>query len=118
MTASFAVVTVTYSSGDYLHNFLRTLTTASSQTPQVVIADNGSTDGAPEKAAADYANVTLVDTGGNIGYGGAVNRGVAELDPGVEFIIVANPDVSGRQGLSTNSSTRPGVGRVRPASAH
>ncbi|NLG45883.1 glycosyltransferase family 2 protein [Gordonia sp. (in: high G+C Gram-positive bacteria)] len=93
MTASFAVVTVTYSSGDYLHNFLRTLTEASSQTPQVVIADNGSTDGAPEKAATDYDNVTLVETGGNIGYGGAVNRGVAEIDPAVEFIVVANPDV-------------------------
>ncbi|MGB3698491.1 MAG: glycosyltransferase family 2 protein [Gordonia sp. (in: high G+C Gram-positive bacteria)] len=93
MTASFAVVTVTYSSGEYLHNFLRTLPAASTQTPRVVIADNGSTDGAPEQAAADDPNVTLVRTGGNIGYGGAVNRGVAEIDPDVEFVLVANPDV-------------------------
>ncbi|MBM7366636.1 glycosyltransferase family 2 protein [Gordonia hydrophobica] len=93
MTASFAVVTVTFSSGDYLHNFLRTLPSASTQTPQVVIADNGSTDGAPEQAVADHDNVTLVHTGGNIGYGGAVNRGVAEIDPEVEFVLVANPDV-------------------------
>ncbi|WP_347955630.1 glycosyltransferase family 2 protein [Gordonia aichiensis] len=93
MTASFAVVTVTYSSGEYLHNFLRTLPVASTQTPRVVIADNGSTDGAPEQAAADDPNVTLVRTGGNIGYGGAVNRGVAEIDPDVEFVLVANPDV-------------------------
>ena len=93
MTDSFAVVTVTYSSGDYLHNFLRTLPSASTSTPRVVIADNGSTDGAPEKAAADHDNVTLVHTGGNIGYGGAVNRGVAEIDPEVEFVLVANPDV-------------------------
>ncbi|ALG84280.1 glycosyltransferase family 2 protein [Gordonia phthalatica] len=93
MTDTFAVVTVTYSSGDYLHNFLRTLPAASTQTPQVIIADNGSTDGAPEQAEADHENVTLVHTGGNIGYGGAVNRGVAEIDADVEFILVANPDV-------------------------
>lgn len=93
MTDSFAVVTVTYSSGDYLHNFLRTLSSASIRTPQVVIADNGSTDGAPEQAVADHENVTLVHTGGNIGYGGAVNRAVAEIDADVEFIVVANPDV-------------------------
>lgn len=93
MTAPFGVVTVTYSSGDYLRNFLRTLGDASQHTPPVVIADNGSTDGAPEKAAAEYDNVTLVDTGGNIGYGGAMNRGVAELDPDLEFVVIANPDV-------------------------
>ncbi|WP_420040488.1 glycosyltransferase family 2 protein [Gordonia sp. MP11Mi] len=93
MTAPFGVVTVTYSSGDYLHNFLRTLSDATQHTPHVVIADNGSTDGAPEKAASEHDNVTLVDTGGNIGYGGAMNRGVAELDPDVEFIVIANPDV-------------------------
>lgn len=84
---------MTYSSGDYLHNFLRTLGDASVHTPPVVIADNGSDDGAPEKAAAEYDNVTLVHTGGNIGYGAAMNRGVAELDPDIEFVVIANPDV-------------------------
>ncbi|KJR00419.1 glycosyltransferase family 2 protein [Gordonia sihwensis] len=98
MTASFAVVTVTYSSGDYLHNFLRTLTRASRETPEVIIADNGSTDGAPEQAAADHDNVTLVHTGGNIGYGGAVNRGVAQIDEDIEFVVVANPDVEWSEG--------------------
>jgi N-acetylglucosaminyl-diphospho-decaprenol L-rhamnosyltransferase len=93
VTAPFGVVTVTYSSGDYLHNFLRTLADASTHTVPVVIADNGSDDGAPEKAAAEHDNVTLVDSGGNIGYGAAMNRGVAELDPDIEFIVIANPDV-------------------------
>ncbi|MFT3714704.1 MAG: glycosyltransferase family 2 protein [Gordonia sp. (in: high G+C Gram-positive bacteria)] len=99
MTSPIAVVTVTYSSGDYLHEFLRTLDDATSRPVQVVIADNGSVDGAPEKAAADRDDVTLVHTGGNIGYGGAVNRGVAELsrlsgdEPPSEFIVIANPDI-------------------------
>ncbi|MEZ5212739.1 glycosyltransferase family 2 protein [Gordonia sp. (in: high G+C Gram-positive bacteria)] len=88
-----AVVTVTYSSGEYLHNFLRTLDGATTRPVQVVIADNGSTDGAPERAAAEHSNVTLIHTGGNLGYGGGMNRGVAEVEPGVEFVVIANPDV-------------------------
>lgn len=91
--ASVAVVTVTYSSGDYLRRFLETLKTATDRPVQVVIADNGSTDGAPERAAAEHDHVTLVHTGGNLGYGGGMNRGVAEVDPDVEFVVLSNPDV-------------------------
>ncbi|MFW0784269.1 glycosyltransferase family 2 protein [Gordonia sp. CPCC 206044] len=94
MTAQLAVVTVTYSSGEYLTTFLRSLEKAtSSAIPPVIIADNGSTDGAPEAAEQENDNVTLVRTGGNIGYGGGVNRAVAEVDPDVEFVVIANPDV-------------------------
>ncbi len=88
-----AVVTVTYSSGEYLHSFLRTLGAATTRPVQVVIADNGSTDGAPEEAAAQRPEVTLVHTGGNLGYGGGMNRGIAEIAPEVEFVVIANPDV-------------------------
>jgi len=93
VTDQLAVVTVTYSSGDYLKSFLDTLALATEAAPRVVIADNGSDDGAPEAAERDYDRVTLVHTGANLGYGGAINRAVAEIDPAVEFIVVANPDV-------------------------
>ncbi len=94
VTDQFAVVTVTYSSGDYLKSFLDTLTLATEADPRVVIADNGSHDGAPEAAERDYPQVTLIRTGANLGYGGAINRAVAETDPAIEFIVVANPDVA------------------------
>ncbi|MFT3663084.1 MAG: glycosyltransferase family 2 protein [Gordonia sp. (in: high G+C Gram-positive bacteria)] len=90
---AIAVVTVTYSSGDYLKNFLRTLPAATSREVRVVIADNGSDDGAPEQAAAEHDHVTLVHTGGNLGYGGGMNRGIAEVDPSIEFLVIANPDI-------------------------
>ena len=41
------------------------------------MADNGSTDGAPEEAVERYPNVRLLRTGANLGYGTAVNRAVA-----------------------------------------
>lgn len=93
MTAPLAVVTVTYSSGAYLDNFLRTLRGATKHSPRVIVADNGSTDGAPERAAAEYSEVTLVHTGGNLGYGAGMNRGIAELDGAAEFLVIANPDI-------------------------
>ncbi|MFT4126383.1 MAG: glycosyltransferase family 2 protein [Gordonia sp. (in: high G+C Gram-positive bacteria)] len=93
MIPALAVVTVTYWSGEYLQTFLTSLSHATASRPPIVIADNGSGDGAPEAAAAEYPDVTLLHTGGNLGYGGAINRAVATLDPAIEFIVIANPDV-------------------------
>ncbi len=57
------------------------------------MADNGSTDGAPQAAVERYPGVRLFSTGSNLGYGGAVNRAIAQLDDGDEWVMVANPDV-------------------------
>ncbi|MFB9904764.1 glycosyltransferase family 2 protein [Allokutzneria oryzae] len=87
------VVTVTYSPGDTLGRFLDTLVKATSRDVTVVLADNGSTDGVPEAAAAERENVEFLPTGGNLGYGGGANRGVAALPDSVGWIVVANPDL-------------------------
>jgi N-acetylglucosaminyl-diphospho-decaprenol L-rhamnosyltransferase len=85
------VVAVTYSPGDSLEEFVTSLESATTRPVEIVLADNGSTDGAPERAAARYPNVRLLPTGGNIGYGAAANAGLAGLTEG--YAIVANPDV-------------------------
>lgn len=89
-----AVVTVTYSPGETLDTFLSTLAAATTRPVSVVLADNGSTDGVPERAAATHEHVTFLPTGGNLGYGAAANRGVASLPPSVGWVVVANPDLS------------------------
>ncbi len=88
-----AVVTVTYSPGETLDRFLDTLEKATDRDVTVVLADNGSADGVPEKAAAERDNVHFVPTGGNLGYGGGVNAGVATLGDEVGWIVIANPDL-------------------------
>ncbi|TXI48276.1 glycosyltransferase family 2 protein [Mycolicibacter arupensis] len=97
MSEALPVVTVTYSPGWHLDRFLASLSLATDRPVRVVMADNGSTDGAPEEAVQRYPHVHLLRTGANLGYGGAVNAGVAQLDtedaPRSEFLIVANPDV-------------------------
>lgn len=89
---------MTYSPGRYLRDFLDSVPGATTRPTLVVMADNGSTDGAPEDAVAD--DVELLRTGGNIGYGSAINFAVAALrarraagEINDEFFVVSNPDV-------------------------
>jgi N-acetylglucosaminyl-diphospho-decaprenol L-rhamnosyltransferase len=77
-TAPIAIVTVTFSPGEYLTRFLDSVPAATSQGAVVVMADNGSTDGAPE-AATERDGVELLRTGGNIGYGAGMNAGIEAL---------------------------------------
>jgi N-acetylglucosaminyl-diphospho-decaprenol L-rhamnosyltransferase len=88
--APLRVVVVTYSPGPSLPAFLDSLRTATSLPYEVVLADNGSTDGVPEAAAGPQ--VRLVPTGGNVGYGTAANVGARGFDG--EWLVVANPDVT------------------------
>ncbi|MFN2518157.1 MAG: glycosyltransferase family 2 protein [Jatrophihabitantaceae bacterium] len=90
MTGDLAVVAVTYSPGQSLSTFLATLATATNQHVDVVLADNGSTDGSV-RAVAGNSGVRVVETGGNVGYGRAANAGVRETT--AEFVVVANPDI-------------------------
>lgn len=101
--ASLAVITVTYSPGRYLRTFLDSIPAATNQPVHVVMADNGSTDEAPEAAVRDYAGtsgltVSLLGMGSNLGYGSAINRAFTYLedncpDVRTDYILISNPDV-------------------------
>jgi N-acetylglucosaminyl-diphospho-decaprenol L-rhamnosyltransferase len=90
VSARVAVVAVTYSPGAALTAFLDSLATASTGELEVVLADNGSTDGSVQ-AALQRPGVRLVQTGGNLGYGRAANLGLAETT--APLVVIANPDV-------------------------
>jgi N-acetylglucosaminyl-diphospho-decaprenol L-rhamnosyltransferase len=85
------VVAVTYSPGQTLVGFLESLATATTAPVEVVLADNGSTDGMPEWAEQHHPGVRVLRTGGNIGYGAAVNAGMAGAVG--DYALVANPDI-------------------------
>lgn len=103
------VVTVTYSPGEHLRALVDSLPAAASVGTVLVMADNGSKDGAPEAEAAraeedgrkDGLNDAIfLPTGGNVGYGKAANIGIAELatmrDAGRirgDYVLLVNPDV-------------------------
>lgn len=100
MNKPIAVITVTYSPGEYLEKFLDSVPAATSLPTLTVLADNGSTDGVPEAAAAANPAVKFWPTGGNVGYGSAINfaanklralRAAGEING--ECFVVSNPDV-------------------------
>jgi N-acetylglucosaminyl-diphospho-decaprenol L-rhamnosyltransferase len=91
VTTALRVVVVTYSPGEALCQFVASLRQATTRPLDVVLADNGSIDGVPERAAAAADDVRLLPIGGNVGYGAAANAGLADAHTG--WALVANPDV-------------------------
>jgi N-acetylglucosaminyl-diphospho-decaprenol L-rhamnosyltransferase len=87
------VVIVTYSPGHYLDRCITSLRQACSLPYEVVLADNGSTDGAPEQAVRRHG-VSVVSTHANIGYGAAANAG--SQGAAAEFLLICNPDIEFR----------------------
>ncbi len=81
---------VTYFPGEHLDACLDSLQAASCDVVPVTLVDNGSADGAPERASS-RPNVELVHTGSNLGYGGAANVGARGTDE--PWLLVANPDI-------------------------
>jgi len=57
----------------------------------VVVADNGSVDGSAEAVSKADSEVTVVPTGGNLGYGSGANRGSAVARG--DLLLVCNADV-------------------------
>lgn len=100
-TAPIAVITVTYNPGDYLGRCLDSAPAAHAAGVHVIVADNGSVDGAPEAAAETYRDLMeLIPTGANLGYGTAMNIGwrrakelVAQGLVRDDYLVIANPDV-------------------------
>ena len=86
------VVVVTYFPGETLAGFLDSIPSAFSGTADVVVADNGSTDGSVEQAET-RPDVRVLRTGGNLGFGTAANRGAALVREDAEFLLIVNPDV-------------------------
>ena len=103
-TLPLGVVTVTFSPGRHISELVDSLDAAASAGTRLIMADNGSVDGSveaeAERAAITGADVKLLRTGGNIGYGAAANRGIAELDRArrageinPDYVLLVNPDV-------------------------
>ena len=114
------VVVVTFSPGAALTAFLDSLATATKAAYDVVLSDNGSTDGSVE-SAQHRPEVRVLHNDDNLGYGKAANLGVEATPPAAEeeWILVANPDVVFEPGsldeLLAAADRWPRAGAVGPA---
>lgn len=111
---------------NHIEDTLECLTSAFAMTRQpehVVVADNGSTDGTPEKVAAVYSNVTVVRSSTNLGIAAGYNLGInAAAALGVSHVLVTNNDVAfapeALASLESAAEREPGDGMFMPKIHH
>jgi N-acetylglucosaminyl-diphospho-decaprenol L-rhamnosyltransferase len=85
-------VVVNYCSGEDLAECVTSLRadTSAGGEPEVVVVDNGSDDGSVRALVARHADVPVLGSGRNLGYGRAANLGTAATRGAV--VAVLNPD--------------------------
>ena len=91
-----AVVILNYNGEAHLRHYLSTVV-ANSQTADVVVADNGSTDGSLQLLATEFATVRVIELGQNYGFAEGYNRALAQLD-GYDYFVLLNSDVKTPEG--------------------
>jgi N-acetylglucosaminyl-diphospho-decaprenol L-rhamnosyltransferase len=89
-----AAVVVNFESGAHLAHCVEQLR---EETPaELVVVDNGSSDGSLGELRDRFPDVDVVAPGSNLGYGAAANRGTAATT--APFILVCNPDLDVHRG--------------------
>jgi len=89
----WSAVVVNYEAGAQLVACVRSLLADASAggPPEVVVVDNGSTDGSVDQLMAAVPDVPVLRPGTNLGYAAAANRGISATTAPV--VAVCNPDV-------------------------
>ncbi len=107
-------VVVNYESGDELTTCVEAL--RRDRVTDIVVVDNGSSDGSLQRCLLRHADLAVVRPGRNVGYGAAVNRGVAATTS--ELVLVCNPDLVVSAGavaaMAEVLTQEPGAGLVGP----
>ncbi len=91
------ILIVNWNTRDRLRRCLGALAALPDRVPRdVMVVDNGSTDGSAEMVAAEHPSVRLIRNARNEGFARAVNRGIGEsVSP---FILLLNSDAELRGG--------------------
>lgn len=113
------VVVVSWNSGDLLPRCLAHL--RATEWPggvlEIVVVDNGSSDGSTDDWAIRHPAIDLRQTGRNLGFAGGANVGLTDLD-GLDAVALVNPDAFVEPGwlvpLAAALEHDPGLGAACP----
>jgi N-acetylglucosaminyl-diphospho-decaprenol L-rhamnosyltransferase len=95
--SSLAIVIVTYNSRHEIEGCLRSLQEHAMPVPtEVVVVDNGSTDGTAQLVAAQWPDVLVIEPGANLGFARANNLGIRKTT--ADYVLLLNPDTVVRPG--------------------
>ena len=90
--ANILVVIVTYNAVKWVRKSLKSLE-RSSLPADVLVVDNGSTDGTLDRIRGEFPATRIIETGENLGFGAANNIGLRiALDEGYQFAYLLNQD--------------------------
>lgn len=91
MSKVISTIIVTYNSGEILLSCLENLTRASQElATEIIVVDNNSTDGTPERIMRHFPDITLVQNISNRGFAAANNQGLAAACG--KYMLLLNPD--------------------------
>lgn len=85
-----SAVIVNYEGGELLLDCIQSLLNQGSPL-QVIVVDNGSTDGSTVAAVARFPEIEVIRPGRNLGFAGGANEGARRARG--EFLLFLNPDV-------------------------
>lgn len=91
-----SVSIVSYNTCDLLRDCLTSLRARAAEgeaTLEIIVADNGSTDGSVEMVEREFPEVIVFRTGGNIGYGRANNAAFERSRGGYFFVLNSDTEV-------------------------
>ena len=89
-TPRISVVIATFEGRNHLARCIPSLLATCAEDVELIVVDNGSTDGTPAWLAAEYPGVTVIALGRNVGFGEANRRGI-EAARG-ELVALLNND--------------------------
>jgi GT2 family glycosyltransferase len=114
---SLSIIIVNYNTQDHLRRCLSSLQEhpAHSET-EVIVVDNGSSDGSADMVAREHPSVHLLCSPTNEGYGRALNRGALEAHGDVLMFLNPDIEIAGESldALLAFVVTHPTVGVVGP----
>jgi GT2 family glycosyltransferase len=112
-----SIIIVSWNAREFLSNCLKSIRTSGGPNVQeIIVVDNGSTDGSPQMVAQDFPEVKLIQSKENLGFARANNLGLKEAAG--TWVALINSDVIVHEGclqqLETFLQTHPEVGLVGP----
>jgi N-acetylglucosaminyl-diphospho-decaprenol L-rhamnosyltransferase len=87
---AMAVVVVTHQSAEHLAGLIGAVAGQLADGDELVIVDNASTDGTPERARALSERATVIETGENLGFAGGCHVGAGSTR--APLLLFLNPD--------------------------
>ena len=87
-----SIIIVNYNVKEFLLNLLESIHNATQNiSSEIIVVDNGSTDGSQALIKSDFPNVVLVENENNEGYAGGCNSGISHTTG--KYILFLNNDV-------------------------